>query len=103
MKHEICIRSGSEDITLFRRTIIFSRTVISVIIVQYTYTIIFYTFQKSIYRFTVKAVDGGTPPLSDSTTVEIEVEDENDNAPIFKQCDITAVVQAQNLSIRSIN
>lgn len=50
-------------------------------------------FQKSIYRLTVKAVDGGTPPLSDFTVVEIEVEDENDNAPIFKHCNMTAVVQ----------
>ncbi|EJW75342.1 hypothetical protein WUBG_13746, partial [Wuchereria bancrofti] len=48
---------------------------------------------KSTYRLTVKAVDGGTPPLSDSIIVEIEVEDENDNAPVFKHCNMTAVVQ----------
>ncbi|CAG9538889.1 unnamed protein product [Cercopithifilaria johnstoni] len=48
---------------------------------------------KSAYRLTVKATDGGTPPLSNSTIVEIEVEDENDNAPVFKHCNMTAVVQ----------
>ncbi|EJD75084.1 cadherin domain-containing protein [Loa loa] len=48
---------------------------------------------KSTYRLTVKAVDGGTPPLSDSTIVEIEIEDENDNAPFLKHCNMTAVVQ----------
>ncbi|VDN03543.1 unnamed protein product [Thelazia callipaeda] len=48
---------------------------------------------KSIHRLTVKAVDGGTPALSDSTVVMIEVEDENDNAPQFKPCNMTAVVQ----------
>ncbi|KAL4002923.1 Cadherin domain family protein [Acanthocheilonema viteae] len=48
---------------------------------------------KSAYCLTVKAVDGGTPSLSDSTTVEIEVEDENDNAPVLKHCNMTAVVQ----------
>ncbi|OZC11535.1 hypothetical protein X798_01393 [Onchocerca flexuosa] len=48
---------------------------------------------KSTYRLTVKAVDGGTPSLSDSTIVEIDVEDENDNAPVFKHCNMTAVVQ----------
>ncbi|VDK86986.1 unnamed protein product, partial [Litomosoides sigmodontis] len=48
---------------------------------------------KSTYRLTVKAIDGGTPPLSDSTTIQIDVEDMNDNAPVFKHCNITAVVQ----------
>uniref|UniRef100_A0A0R3RMV0 Cadherin domain protein n=1 Tax=Elaeophora elaphi TaxID=1147741 RepID=A0A0R3RMV0_9BILA len=48
---------------------------------------------NSAYRLTVKALDGGTPPLSDSAIVEIEVEDENDNAPVLKHCNMTAVVQ----------
>ncbi|VDN42645.1 unnamed protein product [Gongylonema pulchrum] len=48
---------------------------------------------KSSHRLTVKATDGGTPPLSDIAIVEIEVEDQNDNAPVFKHCNMTAVVQ----------
>ncbi|MCP9259219.1 BMA-PRK-1 [Dirofilaria immitis] len=38
---------------------------------------------ESTYRLIVKAIDGGTPPLFDSTVVEIDVKDENDNAPLL--------------------
>lgn len=62
----------------------------------------YYFFQKSTYCLTIKAIDGGTPPLSDSTIVEIEVEDANDNAPIFKHCNLTAVVQVEISFIISI-
>lgn len=37
------------------------------------------------YLLTVTATDGGNPPLSDTTDVEITVTDVNDNYPIFKQ------------------
>ncbi|KAK5644385.1 hypothetical protein RI129_005685 [Pyrocoelia pectoralis] len=37
------------------------------------------------YLLTVTARDGGNPPLSDTTDVEISVTDVNDNFPIFKQ------------------
>ncbi|KAJ8914679.1 hypothetical protein NQ315_017377 [Exocentrus adspersus] len=37
------------------------------------------------YLLTVTARDGGSPPLSDTTDVEITVSDVNDNYPIFKQ------------------
>ncbi|XP_012235255.2 protocadherin-like wing polarity protein stan [Linepithema humile] len=36
------------------------------------------------YLLTVTARDGGMPPLSDTTDVEISVTDVNDNAPVFK-------------------
>ncbi|XP_043283002.1 protocadherin-like wing polarity protein stan isoform X2 [Venturia canescens] len=36
------------------------------------------------YVLTVTARDGGVPPLSDTTEVEISVTDVNDNAPIFE-------------------
>lgn len=43
-------------------------------------------------------MDGGTPPLSDFAVVEIEVvEGENDNAPVLKHCNMTAVVQVFHL------
>nr|XP_023025805.1 protocadherin-like wing polarity protein stan [Leptinotarsa decemlineata] len=37
------------------------------------------------YLLTVTAKDGGSPPLSDTTDVEITVTDVNDNYPVFKQ------------------
>lgn len=37
------------------------------------------------YLLTVTARDGGNPPLSDTTDVEISVIDVNDNYPVFKQ------------------
>lgn len=37
------------------------------------------------YLLTVTAKDGGVPPLSDTTDVEITVADVNDNPPIFKK------------------
>ena len=35
------------------------------------------------YLLTVTAKDGGIPPMSDTTDVEISVTDVNDNAPVF--------------------
>ncbi|XP_049833037.1 protocadherin-like wing polarity protein stan isoform X1 [Schistocerca gregaria] len=37
------------------------------------------------YLLTVTAKDGGVPPLSDTTDVEITVADVNDNAPVFRK------------------
>lgn len=37
------------------------------------------------YLLTVTAKDGGNPPLSDTTDIEISVTDVNDNYPTFKQ------------------
>ncbi|XP_049721123.1 protocadherin Fat 1 isoform X2 [Elephas maximus indicus] len=44
------------------------------------------------YYLTVEATDGGTPPLSDVATVNINVTDVNDNTPVFSQNTYTAVV-----------
>lgn len=44
------------------------------------------------YYITVEAADGGSPPLSDMATVNINLTDVNDNAPIFSQSIYTAVV-----------
>ena len=40
--------------------------------------------QVSGYLLTVTARDGGVPPLSDTTDVEISITDVNDNAPTFE-------------------
>ncbi|XP_046394946.1 protocadherin-like wing polarity protein stan isoform X2 [Ischnura elegans] len=44
------------------------------------------------YSLTVTATDGGTPPLSDSTSVEITVGDVNDNAPHFGSASYSGTV-----------
>lgn len=44
------------------------------------------------YYITVEATDGGSPPLSDMATVNINLTDVNDNRPVFSQDMYTAVV-----------
>ncbi|VDM51425.1 unnamed protein product [Toxocara canis] len=48
---------------------------------------------QSAYRLNVHVADGGSPALSDSASVIIELEDTNDNVPIFALCNMTAIVQ----------
>ncbi|XP_048058554.1 protocadherin alpha-C2-like isoform X1 [Megalobrama amblycephala] len=50
----------------------------------------------SSYNVTVTATDGGTPPLSSSMTVRVEVADVNDNPPRFKQTSYTVYVAENN-------
>ena len=44
------------------------------------------------YYITIEATDGGSPPLSDMATVNINLTDVNDNRPVFSQETYTAVV-----------
>ncbi|XP_043112820.1 protocadherin alpha-C2-like isoform X1 [Puntigrus tetrazona] len=48
------------------------------------------------YNVTVTATDGGTPPLSSSMTVRVEVADVNDNPPRFEQTSYTVYVSENN-------
>ncbi|XP_057205137.1 protocadherin alpha-C2-like isoform X3 [Triplophysa rosa] len=50
----------------------------------------------SSYNVTVTATDGGTPPLSSSMTVRVEVADVNDNPPRFEQTSYTVYVVENN-------
>ncbi|CAG9825597.1 unnamed protein product [Phaedon cochleariae] len=45
------------------------------------------------YALTVQAIDGGVPPLSGVTTVNVTVADCNDNAPVFSQNSYNARVR----------
>lgn len=44
------------------------------------------------YYITIEATDGGSPPLSDMATVNINLTDVNDNKPAFSQDVYTAVI-----------
>lgn len=44
------------------------------------------------YYITIEATDGGSPPLSDIATVNVNLTDMNDNRPVFSQDVYTAVV-----------
>lgn len=44
------------------------------------------------YYITIEATDGGSPPLSDMATVNINLTDVNDNRPAFSQDVYTAVI-----------
>ena len=47
----------------------------------------------SSYVLEVEAVDGGIPPLSSITLVNVEISDVNDNPPVFSETNYSAVVQ----------
>ncbi|XP_061575005.1 protocadherin Fat 1a isoform X2 [Cololabis saira] len=50
------------------------------------------------YYVTIEAKDGGSPPLSDMATVNINVTDVNDNKPIFNQ-DVYTVVISEDIEL----
>ncbi|XP_006891268.1 PREDICTED: uncharacterized protein LOC102857154 [Elephantulus edwardii] len=50
----------------------------------------------SIYNITVKAVDGGTPPLSTETHIALHVVDTNDNPPAFSHASYSVFVPENN-------
>lgn len=49
------------------------------------------------YYILVKAVDGGTPPLSTEVGVNITVSDANDNSPLFSQQSYSTVIREDAL------
>ncbi|XP_040904373.1 protocadherin-12 isoform X2 [Toxotes jaculatrix] len=41
--------------------------------------------ESHTYSFTVEAIDHGYPPLTSTTTVQVDIEDENDNYPVIME------------------
>jgi len=68
-----------------------------------------------LLNFTLMATDGGTPPLSFTTQVQITVGDENDNAPVFSpvfynseiayndECQVTVAVLSASDEDQGVN
>ncbi|KAK6044149.1 cadherin domain protein [Cooperia oncophora] len=50
---------------------------------------------RPYHRFEVEARDGGEPAQKSVVTVLIDVNDVNDNSPVFADCNMTAVVQVR--------
>ncbi|XP_023473309.1 protocadherin alpha-11 isoform X10 [Equus caballus] len=50
----------------------------------------------SVYKLVVTAQDGGSPSLSATTSLSVEVADVNDNAPTFAQPEYTVFVKENN-------
>ncbi|KAM9834044.1 protocadherin alpha-C2-like isoform 1-T1 [Syngnathus typhle] len=50
----------------------------------------------SSYNITIRAIDGGTPPLSSQITFEVGVADVNDNPPRFEQTSYTVYITENN-------
>ncbi|XP_064422974.1 protocadherin gamma-C5-like [Latimeria chalumnae] len=49
------------------------------------------------YNITIIAIDSGTPPLSSSTTIYVQISDINDNPPRFGQSSYTVFVMENNV------
>ncbi|MCU0823784.1 MAG: cadherin repeat domain-containing protein [Leptospira sp.] len=49
--------------------------------------------QTKEYVITVQASDGGSPSLSSTAVIKIDVTDANDNRPVFVQAEYQAVVR----------
>lgn len=49
--------------------------------------------QISGYTLTVQASDNGSPPRVNTTTVNIDVSDVNDNAPVFSRENYSVIIQ----------
>ncbi|XP_076712945.2 protocadherin gamma-A7-like [Callospermophilus lateralis] len=50
----------------------------------------------SLYNITLKAIDGGTPPLSTETHISIHVADTNDNPPTFSHSSYSIYIPENN-------
>ncbi|XP_069510235.1 protocadherin gamma-A6-like [Ambystoma mexicanum] len=44
------------------------------------------------YKITITATDSGTPPLSKTETINLQITDENDNSPVFEKTSYSAYI-----------
>lgn len=62
----------------------------------------FVLWQVSGYSLLVQAVDSGTPAMSSTATVNIDISDVNDNSPVFTPANYTAVIQVSSLACQAL-
>lgn len=55
--------------------------------------------QTSGYTLTVLASDSGVPPLSSSSTINVDISDVNDNPPLFSQANYSLIIQVNAGSV----
>jgi len=53
------------------------------------------------YTLTLAVIDGGTPPLTGTTSIVVVIEDVNDNTPVFESTSLSIVV-AENESVSRV-
>ena len=56
-------------------------------------TMSLFCFYRQTFTLNIRVTDRGNPPLSSSGQLEIEVTDENDNAPVFSLASYRATVR----------
>ena len=56
-------------------------------------TVSLFCFYRQTFTLNIRVTDRGNPPLSSSSQLEIEVTDENDNAPVFSLASYRATVR----------
>ena len=55
--------------------------------------------EQSSYKFQMSATDQGIPPLSSKTNVILEIEDMNDNSPVFSKSSYRFLIQVDRSGI----
>jgi cadherin EGF LAG seven-pass G-type receptor 1 len=57
--------------------------------------------ETTFYRLIIQAQDGGVPPLTGTTTVDVQIDNVNDNSPIFQSETVSVIDIAENMAKNS--